>query len=143
MKFKWEMNLSNVFFLPLQPLQMFNCFLNMADLHLILQKKGITTDLFLPSKLSTILSVGGVSIVAASEDTSLHNIIKSSNMGILIEPENEESIYKSNYVYVRKTGLSEKSKNARLYAEEHLAKHKILHKFFSNIFNKLAAKYIF
>ena len=40
MRLKEELNLQNVVFLPLQPLKTFNSFLNMADIHLVLQKKA-------------------------------------------------------------------------------------------------------
>ena len=70
MRLKEEMNLKNVFFLPLQPFNKFNSFLNMADLHLVLQKAE-ASDLVLPSKLSTILAVGGIAIVTANTNTSL------------------------------------------------------------------------
>ncbi len=131
-KLKEEMNLKNVVFLPLQPLATFNMFLNMADLHLVLQKAG-ASDLVLPSKLSGILSVGGVAIVTANEGTSLHNIMSASNMGLLIEPENQDelvgaisSILENNYC--------EKSQNARAYAEQNLSSDKILRTFFTEVF---------
>ncbi|HEX8356836.1 MAG TPA: WcaI family glycosyltransferase, partial [Segetibacter sp.] len=126
---KNEMNLSNVIFLPLQPLSEFNSFLNMADVHLVLQKAG-ASDLVLPSKLSTILSVGGVAIVTANEGTSLYDIMSSTNMGIVIEPENNDALVAalSNVV---STEYDEKSKNARLFAEKNLSTGKILNEFFS------------
>ena len=51
-------NLNNVNFLPVQDKEIFNEFLNMADLHLILQKAN-AGDLVMPSKLTTILATGG------------------------------------------------------------------------------------
>lgn len=129
---KEEMNLNNVFFLPLQPINKFNLFLNMADLHLVLQKNG-ASDLVLPSKLSTILSVGGVAIVTARFGTSLYNIMSSSDMGVLIEPENEGELINAIVSSVNDSFFSEKGKKARLYAEEFLETDKILKNYFKKI----------
>lgn len=129
---KNEMNLKNVFFLPLQPSSEFNSFLNMADIHLVLQKAG-AADLVLPSKLTTILSVGGVAIVTANEGTSLYDIMSSTNMGILIEPESLEALVAA-ITNVKDVEFKEMSSNARLYAENCLSSNKILGDYFSKAF---------
>ena len=131
-KLKESLNLSNVVFLPLQPLSEFNSFLNMADIHLVLQKKG-ADDLFLPSKLSAILAVGGVAIVTAIENTSLYDIISKHEVGILIEPENSEALIKA-LIYSEDVQLRAMAINARLYAENHLSSIKILSLFFGEFF---------
>jgi colanic acid biosynthesis glycosyl transferase WcaI len=107
---------------------MFNSFLNMADVHLVLQKAK-ASDLVLPSKLSTILSVGGVAIVTAPKGSSLYDIMSSANMGILIEPDNQEALVTaiSNIV---DSQHAEKVANARRYAELNLSTDKILNGFF-------------
>ena len=130
---KEEMNLKNVFFLPLQPFAEFNAFLNLADIHLVLQKAG-AADLVLPSKLTTILSVGGVAIVTASEGTSLYNIMNSTNMGILIEPENQEALV-SAITNVKDVEFKEMGLNARYYAEANLSNNQILGDYFSTVFS--------
>lgn len=131
-RLKEEMHLDNVFFLPLQPINKFNLFLNMADLHLVLQKNS-ASDLVLPSKLSTILSVGGVAIVTARFGTSLYSIMSSSDMGVLIEPENEGELINAIINSISDSFFSEKSKKARLYAEEFLETDKILKDYFKRI----------
>ena len=70
-----EMDLKNVHFMPLQPKEDFNAFLNMADLHLVIQKAQ-ASDLVMPSKLTTILAVGGVALVTASSGSSLYNVVR-------------------------------------------------------------------
>jgi colanic acid biosynthesis glycosyl transferase WcaI len=129
---KNEMNLKNVFFLPLQPAAKFNSFLNLADVHLVLQKAG-AADLVLPSKLTTILSVGGVAIVTATEGTSLHNIMSSADMGILIEPEDQEALVAA-ISTIRDFEFKEKGRNARQYAETNLCSNQILDSYFSKVF---------
>ncbi|WP_018614301.1 WcaI family glycosyltransferase [Segetibacter koreensis] len=139
-RLKNEMNLTNLLFLPLQPLNMFNLLLNMADLHLVLQKAE-ASDLVLPSKLSTILSVGGIAIVTANNDTSLHEIMSSNNMGILIEPENLQSLVEAIKNNISNCNLEEKRKKARLYVEKHLERDKILNNYFSKVLNNEKADF--
>ena len=135
-RLKEEMKLKNVVFLPLQSSATFNSFLNMADIHLVLQKAD-ASDLVLPSKLTTILAVGGVAIVTANNDTSLHEIMSATNMGTVIEPENQEALVEAildNISNINNCRFEEMGKNARAYAETFLEKGKILNKYFSNIF---------
>ena len=62
--------ISNILFLPLQPIEKFTEFLKAADIHLIMQKKGMS-DLVMPSKLTNILAIGGVAVVTAEPDSEL------------------------------------------------------------------------
>ncbi|MDP5229627.1 MAG: WcaI family glycosyltransferase [Cellulophaga sp.] len=84
-------NLSNVHFLPLQAMENFNAFLNMADLHLVIQKEK-ASDLVMPSKLTTILAVGGLALVTAGKQTSLHQLITKHQMGIVVPAEQQEAL---------------------------------------------------
>ena len=128
-----EMNLKNVIFLPIQPHEKLNAFLNIADFHLVLQKsKG--ADLFLPSKLNTILSVGGVAIVTACDGSSLYNIMSSTDMGILIEPDSQNDLLAAIIDNVDSLELEVKSKNARRYAEKFLNCENILPEYFKAVF---------
>lgn len=121
---KKQMSLENVFFLPLQPLEKLNSLLNIADVHLVLQKDG-ASDLVMPSKLSTILAVGGVAIVTARPGSSLYNIIDSYNAGLLIEPESQPAL-DSAIKYAISNKHREIEFNARQYAEKNLSIHEIL-----------------
>jgi colanic acid biosynthesis glycosyl transferase WcaI len=113
------LSLKNVVFLQLQPLDKLNHFLNMADIHLVLQKSN-ASDLVMPSKLTTILSVGGVSIITASKNSSLYQVVESNNMGVLVEPENQNELLKA----IERTLTNDNAlinKNAREYAEKFLS----------------------
>ncbi|HEY6976177.1 MAG TPA: WcaI family glycosyltransferase [Chitinophagaceae bacterium] len=114
-----EEQLNNVFFLPIQPSEKLNSLLNMADIHLVLQKEN-AGDLVMPSKLTTILSVGGLVIVSATPGTNLYQLVSSNGMGIIVNPGNQnslpnaiENVLKNNYENVKR--------NARKYAEEFLS----------------------
>lgn len=126
-----SLKLTNVIFLPLQPYEKFNDFLNMADLHLVLQKDG-ASDLVMPSKLSTILSVGGLSIVTAKHGTGLHSYIDSNKIGILIEPENQKMLNDSIYAALYEDQRHIQS-NARSYAEKYLSINSILSRYMAEI----------
>jgi colanic acid biosynthesis glycosyl transferase WcaI len=63
-------NLPNVQFLPFQPYEHLNEFLNMADLHALPQDRD-TADLVLPSKLGAMLASGKEVLVTADADTEL------------------------------------------------------------------------
>ena len=127
LQLKKKMNLQNVIFLPLQPFEKLNALLNVADVHLVLQKNG-ASDLMMPSKLSTILSVGGVSIVTAKPGSSLFDVIDYNNAGLLIEPECQDAL-NSAIKYAISIDHAEIESNARCYAEKNLAIDKILSAF--------------
>lgn len=126
-------NLSNVSFLPVQRKEDFNTFLNMADYHLVLQK-GVVSDLGMPSKLATILAVGGVPIVTTSKDSSLYQAVYDNDLGYIVEPDKPELL--SDLIrQVYSSGFSEtKSRNARNYAVKHLNIDNILSALLGDIF---------
>lgn len=133
LQLKKSMNLQNVIFLPLQPFEKLNALLNVADVHLVLQKNG-ASDLMMPSKLSTILSVGGVSIVTAKPGSSLFEVVDSNNAGLIIEPECQEAL-NSAIKYAISNEHREIENNARCYAEKNLSIHKILSAFANSLKN--------
>jgi len=127
-----ERGLENVQFLPVQEKEVFNEFLNMADLHLILQKAG-ASDLVMPSKLTTILAVGGVCMVTSSEGTSLYNVVSKYNVGYIVEPENEELLAKAIGEVQTNSDIELKRNNARDYALRFLSIDNVMGDFIGNI----------
>lgn len=123
-----EKGLKNVSFLPLQGNEVFNSFLNMADVHLVLQK-GDASDLVMPSKLTTILATGSLPLVTAMPDTSLYNVISQYNMGHIIPPEDSE-VLKDAIAECCDGDFDNERRNARLYAEKFLDRHAILGRVF-------------
>ncbi|MDN3688852.1 WcaI family glycosyltransferase [Cyclobacterium jeungdonense] len=126
---KENMGLTNVIFIPLQPLEKFKKMLNLADLHLVLQKSN-ATDLMLPSKLTTIWSVGGVSLVTAMKGSELYNTIHKFNTGIIIDPDDSHALQDG--IVKAVSGENNNriiSDNARRYAENHLSLESIMTNF--------------
>lgn len=121
-----EQKLNNIHFLPLQEPNMFNNFLNMADVHLVLQKKS-AGDLVMPSKLTTILAVGGLALITAEPGTNLFEVVSDNQMGIIIPSENSNSLKDAIYSCCTRDNSSVKL-NGRIYAENHLNKNSILKK---------------
>lgn len=121
----WQ--LQHIRFMPLQPATRFNRFLNMADLHLVIQK-GQASDLVMPSKLTTILAVGGVPIVTANEGSGLHELINKNRIGISVRADDAAALSEA---IMR--GLEGENNviaaNARRYAQEQLAIDHIMERF--------------
>lgn len=126
-----QLALHNVHFMPLQSKEKFNRFLNMADVHLVLQKAN-DNELFLPSKLTTICAVGGLVVVTASENTSLYNIVAKHNLGILINPEDQVALTGAvkNAIYQDHTTVKS---SARRFATNHLSIDKIMTSYFDSL----------
>ncbi|SDL31723.1 colanic acid biosynthesis glycosyl transferase WcaI [Catalinimonas alkaloidigena] len=112
------LSLPNVLFFPLQPLEKFTQFLNMADLHLVIQKAN-ASDLVMPSKLTTILAVGGLALITANEGSSLHALVRKYGAGLLVAAENQDALNAGirRALYADQEDVREK---ARQYAERFL-----------------------
>jgi len=121
-------NLKNVAFFPVQPKETFNEFLNMADIHLVIQKAN-AGDLVMPSKLATILAVGGASIITASTGTSLYQMATEGDFGYIVEPGDQELITKQILDIKLDSVLEIKRKNARDYALKYLNVDKVMNTF--------------
>jgi colanic acid biosynthesis glycosyl transferase WcaI len=126
-----EKKLNNITFLPLQESSVFNSFLNIADIHLILQKKS-ASDLVMPSKLTTILAVGGLVVATADQGTSLYNVIQNNKIGLIAPPEDPEALGKLilDNVNVDNNAVRERASS---YAIDNLSKGKIMTNFMSYI----------
>lgn len=82
-----QLQLVNLRFMPLQPWELVPQILRLADVHLVVQKRGVA-DAVLPSKLTNILAAGGHALVTAEQHTELGEIA-SRYPGIFhcVEPE--------------------------------------------------------
>lgn len=126
-----DAGIKNVHFLSLQPIDLFNEFLNMADVHLILQKKNVG-DLVMPSKLLAILSSGGLPLVTAEEGTSLHSMINMNEMGVVVACEEEESL-KNAIIDSCSSDYSRMAANGRRFAEKFLNRSYIIQTLMSEL----------
>lgn len=124
---KESLLLTNVIFMPLQPANQLNNFLNMADVHLVIQKTN-ASDLVMPSKLTAILAVGGLAVITAPANSSLHKIVDENKMGILAEPENQQELNQA-IQFALNQNDDQIRNNARNYAKKYLSINEILKKY--------------
>jgi colanic acid biosynthesis glycosyl transferase WcaI len=81
--------LANVRFLPLQPADRLNDLLNLADMHLLPQRRE-TADLVMPSKLTGMMASGRPVIAGADTGTQIATVVHSC--GIVVPPENGDAM---------------------------------------------------
>jgi colanic acid biosynthesis glycosyl transferase WcaI len=115
-------HLRNVVFKSLQPLKKLPALLSIADIHLVIQKRGVA-DAVMPSKLTGILAIGGFSIITADKHTELGQFVLT-NPGIaeLVDPENKDALIQTISSILLKRGSTGRfNAVARSYAEQHLA----------------------
>ena len=86
---KGAVDLTNVKFLCLQPLEKLNQLLNMADIH-ILPQRADAEDLVMPSKLLGMLASGKPIIATANPGTEIGDVI--SRVGVRVPPDDIDTL---------------------------------------------------
>lgn len=120
-------DLTNIIWLPFQPLNKLNQLLGFATIHLLPQSKA-AADLVMPSKLTGMLSSGRPIITTAVSKTQLGQVV--AKCGIVVEPEDDVAFSAAietlieNPILCKKHGLS-----ARKIAEEQLGTDMVLTEF--------------
>ncbi len=117
-------NLSNVLWIPLQPTERLNDLLNLADIHLLPQKKD-AADLVMPSKLTGIMASGKPVIATAQKNTEIWSAIQGR--GLTVMPGDVKAFAKAILDLSEDSELRKRlGRNARQYAVENLDKNQIL-----------------
>ncbi|WP_123041916.1 glycosyltransferase WbuB [Cohnella candidum] len=125
--------LANVRFLPLQPAERLNELLNMADIHMLIQKRK-SSDLVMPSKLTGMLASGKAVIATAERETAVHAVMEQSRAGLLIPPEDPDALadglrdLAEREAFRKEAGLA-----ARRYAEEKLGYEAVMQAFHQSV----------
>ena len=132
-----EKSLSNVLFLPYQPKDFIKYSLNAADIHLVVNQKGIK-GVSVPSKIYGVMAAGKPILGVLEQGSEAQILIEKSNCGIVVEPQNYQDIisaieyfYKMKNVKLKHLGL-----NGRKYLEENLRKNSSINKY-REAFNKV------
>jgi colanic acid biosynthesis glycosyl transferase WcaI len=121
-----DRNLTNIVFKPLQAWEDVPAMLAMADVHLVVQRKG-AADVVLPSKLTNILSAGGNAVITAEADTELGRLVDEyPGIYTAVEPEDVDAFCAGLDIELAKSGVNHV---AREYAENNLNKEAILSRF--------------
>jgi colanic acid biosynthesis glycosyl transferase WcaI len=123
--------LQNIQWLPLQPLEKLNELLNLADIHLLLQRAD-AADLVMPSKLTGMLASGRPVIATAAEGTEVWSVVEGR--GINTPPGDVEAFSAAIRTLVDNADERVRlGQNGRKYAEENLSTDAVLEKFESEL----------
>jgi colanic acid biosynthesis glycosyl transferase WcaI len=128
------MGLQQVILFPLQPIEKFNRFLNMADVHLVIQKAN-ASDLVMPSKLTTILAVGGLALITANPGSSLYELVNRYKMGVLVNAEDQDALNAGMHQAIDHADAAAIKQHAREYAATYLSISKIMSRFEEAVVN--------
>ena len=121
------MDLKNILWLPLQPLERLNDFLNVADIHLLPQQAG-AADLVMPSKLTGMLASGRPIIATSDVDTQVEKVVKEC--GVVVAPGDSVAFSQSIKMLSENVELRESlGVKAREYADNNLQYEVIMKKF--------------
>ena len=119
-----SIGLENIKFLPLQPFERLGQLLGLADIHLLPQSPE-AADLVLPSKLSGMLASGRAVIATCLAGTEIANVV--AQCGLVVAPEDGDALAQAIESLVDDDkARMQFGKQARLYAEENLARDSVL-----------------
>jgi len=120
-------DLSNIRWLPLQPIERLNDLLNMPDMHLLPQLNS-AADLVMPSKLTGIFACGRPLIAMASSGTSLYEAVNGH--GFVVAPENHVALSRAIMFLINNVGAGEEfGIKARQFAVSSFCRESILRDF--------------
>lgn len=126
---KKEEKLNNVIFIPYQDKKDLNISLNVADVHLVTNAKGIK-GVSVPSKIYGCLATNIPVFGILEKGSEAWNIIEKSKCGLLSETGNYDDVKKKlDYVIKNKEKFVKKYSTGRKYLEENLAKDKSINKY--------------
>jgi len=125
-----NLGLSNVIFKPFQPIQSLPSLLNLAHVHLVVQRRG-AADAVMPSKLTGILAAGGAALITADAATELGRLIeRHPGIAVRVEPENPDALLSAITSLIDDDDKRRMCGSiARRYAREHLCTDGILSEF--------------
>ena len=120
-------DLSNVIWLPLQPLARLNDLLNLADIHLLPQRADVA-DLVMPSKLTGMLASGRPVIATAVAGTQVDEVV--AQCGIVVAPGDDRALARAIQSLARDHGERRRlGAAARKYAVDNMNLECVLQEF--------------
>ena len=128
-----ENNLSNVTFIPYQDKADLIYSLNAADIHWVVNAKGIK-GVSVPSKLYGVMAAGKPVLGVLDEGSEARLIVEDCNCGVCIEPGNYKEISNNiEYILNNKEEIRLLGLNGRQYLESNLTKEVSINKYKENI----------
>lgn len=126
-------NLSNVTFIPYQDKADLIYSLNTADIHWVVNAKGIK-GVSVPSKLYGVMAAGKPVLGVLDEGSEARLIVEDCNCGVCIEPGNYKEISNNiEYILNNKEEIRALGLNGRQYLETNLTKEVSINKYKENI----------
>lgn len=127
--------MSNLQLIPLQPYELLNDLLNLADIHVLPQRAGFA-DLVMPSKLSGMLASGKPIIATADAETEVGKVVRE--VGMLVPPGDVSALAAGIQAISEDQGLRARLGDAgRALAVERFDKQAVLSEFESQLKNLL------
>ena len=128
-----ENKLNNVTFIPYQDKADLVYSLNSADIHWVVNAKGIK-GVSVPSKLYGVMAAGKSILGVLDEGSEARLIVDECNCGVCTEPGNYNEIYnKIEYILNNKEKVKMLGKNGRKYLEKNLTKEVSINKYKNTI----------
>ena len=128
-----ENNLSNVTFIPYQDKADLIYSLNAADIHWVVNAKGIK-GVSVPSKLYGVMAAGKPVLGVLDKGSEARLIVEECNCGVCIEPGNYKEISNNiEYILNNKEEIRALGSNGRQYLETNLTKEVSINKYKENI----------
>jgi colanic acid biosynthesis glycosyl transferase WcaI len=120
-------DLANIRFIDLVPFNELNLLLNLADVHLLVQKNEIDNQV-MPSKLANIIAVGGPIVATVQESSNIHKIINENKLGLTVPYDDPLLLTNAIQQILNNNELSEFSTNCLIYCKKNLSIDEILNK---------------
>lgn len=128
-----ENKLSNVTFIPYQDKADLVYSLNSADIHLVVNAKGIK-GVSVPSKLYGVMAAGKTVLGVLDKGSEARLIVDECNCGLCTEPGNYDEIYKKiDFILNNKEEIKKLGINGRSYLESNLTKDVSINKYKNTI----------
>ncbi|WP_280166229.1 glycosyltransferase family 4 protein [Priestia aryabhattai] len=133
-----EKEINNVYFLPYQPKEFIKYSLNAADVHLVVNQKGIK-GVSVPSKIYGVMAAGKPILGVLEQDSEAQMLIKQSQCGVIVEPQDYQGIiHHIGYLYeLEKEKLLKLGFNGRDYLDQHLKREISINKYRETLHNVL------
>lgn len=124
-KYSKNNDFNNIKFLPYQPKERLNISLNLADIHLVVNAKGIK-GVSVPSKIYGVMAAGKPILGVLEKGSEARNIIENANCGICVNPEDYNEFEKviKYFIEINDKKKNEFERNSREYLEKNLSKRK-------------------
>ncbi|MBF6634905.1 MAG: glycosyltransferase family 4 protein, partial [Planococcus sp. (in: Bacteria)] len=133
-----ENQLENVKFLPYQPKEFLKYSLNAADVHLVVNQKGIK-GVSVPSKIYGVMAAGKPVLGVLEQGSEVQRLIFESGAGVVIEPQDYRGVVHA-IQYLRSLDPNELKAmglKGRVYLEENLTRDTSINKYRS-VFQEVA-----